>query len=90
MSTGGVKQPELQADNSLQLMLGLRMPGAVPSTPLTYLHGSYRENCTFFFIISEPASAYDELLLNIDNLRGIAALRKGDWKLIKGEKISMK
>lgn len=41
-----------------------------------------------FFIISETASAYDELLLNIDNLRGIAALRKGDWKLIKGEKIS--
>jgi hypothetical protein len=41
-----------------------------------------------FYIISETASAYDELLLNIDNLRGIAALRKGDWKLIKGEKNS--
>jgi hypothetical protein len=87
MSTGGFKQPELQADNSLQLMLGLRMLGAVPCIPLAYLRGSYRENY-LFFIISEPASAYDELLLNIDNLRGIAALRKGDWKLIKGEKIS--
>jgi len=41
-----------------------------------------------FFTILEPASAYDELLLTIDNLRGIAALRKGDWKLIKGEKMS--
>ena len=49
MSTEGVKQPELQADNSLQIMLGLRVLRTVPSTPLTYLHGSYKENCIFLY-----------------------------------------
>ncbi|KDR14503.1 arylsulfatase B-like [Zootermopsis nevadensis] len=35
-------------------------------------------------ILSESSSSYDQLLLNIDNERGIAALRKGDFKLVKG------
>lgn len=48
MSTVGVKQPELQADNPLQLRLGLRVLGTVPSTTLTYLHGSCKENCIFY------------------------------------------
>jgi hypothetical protein len=35
-------------------------------------------------LISESPPTYDELLLNIDNLRNIAAIRKGDWKLVQG------
>ncbi|XP_023720420.1 arylsulfatase B-like isoform X1 [Cryptotermes secundus] len=35
-------------------------------------------------ILTGSPPPYDELLLNIDNQRDIAALRKGDWKLVKG------
>lgn len=28
---------------------------------------------------------YDEIILNIDQLRNVSALRKGDWKVISGK-----
>ncbi|CAG2069131.1 unnamed protein product, partial [Timema podura] len=36
-------------------------------------------------ITQNETQPYDDLLLQIDNIRQFAALRSGDWKLIKGE-----
>jgi hypothetical protein len=87
MSIGEVMKLELQAYNTPQILLGLRVLGAV-TLPLSPIFIIRTGKVGKFYTISETASAYDELLLTIDNLRGIAALRKGDWKLIKGEKNS--
>ncbi len=35
----------------------------------------------------EEHNVYDEQILNIDVIRNMSALRKGDWKIIGGNKI---
>lgn len=32
----------------------------------------------------EEKSMYDEILVNIDEIQNVTALRKGDWKIITG------
>ncbi len=32
----------------------------------------------------EKSHEYDEIVLNIDEIRNMSALRKGDWKIIAG------
>lgn len=33
----------------------------------------------------EKQSEYDEIVISIDQVRNISALKKGDWKIISGE-----
>lgn len=39
-------------------------------------------------LTGEKYNEYNEILLNIDQLRNISALRKGEWKIISGKETS--
>ena len=54
---------------------------AVNSTPPPHLDGVNVWPC----ITSDAPAPYDQLLINIDNDRSISAVRKNEWKLVKGK-----
>jgi hypothetical protein len=49
----GVKWTRHETDYYLHIVPGLRMTGAITSTPTVFLHGVYGDNITFLYFIME-------------------------------------